>query len=204
MNVAIRRVLPVYAFFRLPLRVFLLKKEESPLYYWYLVRFAKPKKQHMANPTQLPGVWHDGIAIVRIVVGIMLIFHGWQVFEEQEMQGFRDLFLGMSMPFPAAMPYVGKVIEIGCGMLLILGLFTRLVTALLFITFMFITFIIGDGRIFAENQLPFLFALVSLLFFFTGSGRLSVDFVVFANRKEDKKDAGTAVSKQFGRYVSKN
>ena len=158
----------------------------------------------MVNHTQLPGVWHDGIAIVRIVVGIMLIVHGWQLFEEQEMQGFRDLLVGMSIPFPEVMPYVGKLIEIGCGMLLILGLFTRVATALLFITFMFITFVMGEGRIFSENQLPFLFALVSLLFFFTGSGRLSVDFVLFANRKEDKKDGGAAVSKQFGRYVTKN
>ena len=158
----------------------------------------------MVNPTQLPGVWHDGIAIVRIVVGIMLISHGWQVFEEQEMQGFRDLLVGMSMPFPDAMPYVGKLIEIGCGMLLILGLFTRVATAVLFMTFMFITFVMGEGKIFSENQLPFLFALVSLLFFFTGSGRLSIDFVLFANRKEEKKDGASAVSKQFGRYVTKN
>lgn len=158
----------------------------------------------MVKPTQLPGVWHDGIAIVRIVVGVMLIFHGWQVFQEHEMQGFRDLLVGMSMPFPEAMPYVGKLIEIGCGMLLILGLFTRLATALLFMTFIFITFIMGEGRIFSDDELPFLFALVSLLFFFTGSGRLSIDFVLFANRKEDKKDGGAAVSKQFGRYVTKN
>jgi putative oxidoreductase len=158
----------------------------------------------MANPTQLPGVWHDGIAIVRIVVGVMLVVHGWQVFQQHEMQDFGDLLLRMSMPFPEAMPYAGKLIEIGCGLLLILGLLTRLATALLFITFIFITFIMGEGRIFSDNELPFLFALVSLLFFFTGSGRLSIDFVLFANRKEDKKDAAAAVSKQFGRYVTKN
>lgn len=158
----------------------------------------------MSNPTQLPGVWHDGIAIVRIVVGIMLIFHGWQVFQAHEMEDLRDLLVGMSMPFPAAMPYAGKLIEIGCGVLLILGLFTRVATALLFITFMFITFVVGEGKIFSDNELPFLFALVSLLFFFTGSGRLSIDFVLFANRKEDKKDGAAAVSKQFGRYVTKN
>ena len=84
----------------------------------------------MVNSNQAPGLWHDGIAIVRIVVGVMLIFHGWQIFEEQDMQGFADLFVGMSMPYPDAIPYVGKVIEILGGLLLLLGLFTRLATAL--------------------------------------------------------------------------
>jgi uncharacterized membrane protein YphA (DoxX/SURF4 family) len=158
----------------------------------------------MVNSNQAPGLWHDGIAIVRIVVGVMLIFHGWQIFEEQDMQGFADLFVGMSMPYPDAIPYVGKVIEILGGLLLLLGLFTRLATALLFVLFILITFVVGEGKIFTDNQLPFLFALVCLLFFFTGSGRLSIDYVLFANRKEDKKDSTVAVSKQFGRYVSKN
>ena len=158
----------------------------------------------MVNSNQAPALWHDGIAIVRIVVGVMLIFHGWQVFEKQDMQGFADLFVGMSIPYPQAIPYVGKVIEILGGLLLLLGLFTRLATALLFVLFMFITFVIGEGKIFTDNQLPFLFALVSLLFFFTGSGRLSIDYVIFANKKEDKKDSSASVSKQFGRYVSKN
>lgn len=158
----------------------------------------------MVNSNQAPGVWHDGIAIVRIIVGVMVIFHGWQVFEKNDMQGFADLLVGMSMPYPEAVPYAGKLIEILCGLLLLLGLFTRLATALLFLAFIFITFVMGEGKIFSDNELPFLFALVSLLFFFTGSGRLSIDFVLFANRKEDKKDNSVSISKRFGRYVTKN
>ena len=50
----------------------------------------------MVNSNQAPGVWHDGIAIVRIIVGVMVIFHGWQVFEENEMQG-SITFLGPNM-----------------------------------------------------------------------------------------------------------
>jgi putative oxidoreductase len=110
----------------------------------------------------------------------------------------------LSVPFPAAMAYAGKFIELVGGFFLILGLFTRLFTALLFITFMFITFVMGEGKIFTENQHPFLFAIISLLFFFTGAGRLSIDYLVFINRKEEKKDAGNSIGKQFGRYVSKS
>ena len=50
---------------------------------------------------QSPGVWYDGIAIVRIAVGVMLIFHGWQVFETGDMNGFADLLFNMSIPLSA-------------------------------------------------------------------------------------------------------
>jgi hypothetical protein len=62
----------------------------------------------------------------------------------------------------------------------------------------------GEGKILGENQHPFLLAIISLLFFFNGAGRFSLDYVIFINRKEDKKDSGISVSKKFGRYVSKS
>ena len=158
----------------------------------------------MVNQNQSPGVWYDGIAFVRVMVGVMLIFHGWQLFESHDMNVFTDLLFNMAIPFPEAMAYTGKLVELMGGFLLILGLFTRLVTAILFITFMFITFGLGEARIFSDNQLPFLYALVSLLFFFTGAGRLSVDYILFVNRKEENKDQKGTLRKQFGRYVSKS
>jgi putative oxidoreductase len=153
---------------------------------------------------QSPGVWYDGIALVRIAVGVLLVFHGWQVFESHDMNGFADLLFNMSIPFPEAMAYTGKLVELTGGFFLVLGLFTRLMTALLFLTFIFITFVMGEGKFLTDNQLPFLYALISLLFFFTGAGRLSIDYILFINRNDDNKDAGMAVSKRFGRYVSKS
>lgn len=153
---------------------------------------------------QSPGVWYDGIALVRIALGVLLIYHGWQLFETQDMNGFADILFNMSMPFPEAMAYTGKLVELLGGFFLILGLFTRLVTALLIVSFVFITFVIGEGKIFTDNQHPFLLSLLSLMFFFTGAGRLSVDYILFINRKEDKKDSNISVSKRFGRYVSKS
>lgn len=159
----------------------------------------------MVNPNiQSAGVWHDGIVIVRMVVGVMLIFHGWQLFETNDMNGFADRLLELAIPFPGVMAYAGKIAEFIGGFFLVLGLFTRLMTALLFVTFIFITFIMGEGKIFTDDQHPFLLAMISLLFFFTGAGRLSFDYILFINRKEEKKDAVTSVSKRFGRYVSKS
>ena len=159
----------------------------------------------MVNSDNLPpGIWYDGIAIVRIMVGVLLIFHGLQIFETNDMEGFAETLSGMSIPFPEIMVYTGKLIELVGGFFLILGLFTRVMTTLLFLTFIFITFVMGEGKIFTDNQNPFLLAMIALLFFFTGAGRLSIDYILFVNRKEDKKDSGVPVSKRFGRYVSKS
>ena len=153
---------------------------------------------------QSPGVWYDGIALVRIIVGGLLIFHGWQIFDTPDMEGFADVLFNMSIPFPELMAYTGKIVELAGGFFLIIGLFTRLMTVLLFLTFIFITFVMGEGKIFTDNQHPFLLALISLIFFFTGAGRLSIDYILFINKKEEKKDTSMSVSKKFGRYVSKS
>ncbi|MGC1240820.1 MAG: DoxX family membrane protein [Chryseosolibacter sp.] len=153
---------------------------------------------------QSPGIWYDGIALVRIMVGVMLVFHGWQLFETSDMKGYADLLSNISIPFPEAMAYTGKLIELIGGLLLVLGLLTSLVTTSLFLTFIFITFVIGEGDIFTGNQLPFMFAMFSLLFFFTGPGRFSIDYILFINRKNDQKDTNAAVNKRFGQYVSKS
>ncbi len=153
---------------------------------------------------QSTGVWYDGIAIVRIAVGVILMLHGLQLFETEEMNAFAQRLTSLEIPIPLVLVYIGKGIELVGGVFLIIGLFTSLFSTLLFLTFMFITFVMGEGKIFSENQHPFLLAVISLLFFFTGAGRFSLDYVIFINRKEDKKDAGSsAVSKRFGRYVSK-
>ena len=148
--------------------------------------------------------WYDGIVLVRMTLGVLLIFHGWQLFANDDMKGLSDLLFNMSIPFPQAMAYTEKIVELAGGLFLILGLFTRFVAAILFIAFMLITFILREGKIFSVDQHPFLLALFSLAFFFTGAGRISIDHILFINRKEDNKRDPAAVSKKFGRYVSKS
>lgn len=154
--------------------------------------------------SQSPGVWYDGVALVRIMVGILLIYRGGGLFESQQLSDVSDLLFNMSMPFQEAMSFTTKLVELTGGGFMILGLFTRLMTALLFLSFMFLTFVMGEGKLLAENQLSFLFGMTSLSFFFTGAGRFSIDYILFINRKDDHTDSNLSVSKGFGRYVSKS
>ncbi len=78
-------------------------------------------------------------------------------------------------PTGKALVYLGKSGELLSGILLVLGLFTRIGALLLMGTLSYITFFVGHGRFWYEDQHPFLFVLFGVLFLFTGPGAWSLD-----------------------------
>ncbi len=129
------------------------------------------------------GAWENGLAIVRLIVGIFLIYHGTQAFVTEDMKGYAQWLTDLHVPMPALMPYIGKAAEFLGGLCLALGLFTRIASIVLVLNFTFITFVMGHGKIFTENQHPFLFVLVSMIFLFIGPGRWSLDHRIFNKEK---------------------
>jgi putative oxidoreductase len=121
-----------------------------------------------------PILMNQGLAFIRIVVGALMIYHGQEVFDEDIMREYLqwDVF-----EFPAAqwLVYAGKASEFVSGILLLLGLCTRLGAILLIGTLSFVTFIVGHGKFWYEDQHPFMFVLFGILFLFTGPGSWSVD-----------------------------
>lgn len=129
-------------------------------------------------------VWQQsGIAVIRIIVGLLMAYHGWEVFDSKVMKEYAtwDSFKGLSSP--SLWVYVGKGSELIVGVLLTTGLFTRIAAMLLIINMLYISFIIGHGKIWYEDQHPFLFVLLGLVFIFCGAGKFSLDYILFA-RKE--------------------
>lgn len=128
-------------------------------------------------------IWQqNGIFLVRIIVGIFLIYHGWEIFDKTKMQeyltweNFRD-------PGKSYLPYLGKSMELSAGILLFLGLFTRLSALLIMGTLGYIAFFVGGGKIWYEDQYPFLFVMLALVFIFTGPGNFSLDKFLFQAKK---------------------
>jgi putative oxidoreductase len=124
----------------------------------------------------------NGIACLRIIVGISLIYHGWEIFDAAKMKEYAtwDMFKHSSSPL--FMPYLGKLSELTGGVLLTAGLFTRPAAVLIAGTMLYISFFVGNGKIWYEDQYPFLFALLALVFIFTGPGNFSADKIIF-NKK---------------------
>ena len=121
------------------------------------------------------------IAVVRIITGVFLIYHGWEIFDTAAMNKYLewDMF---NNPSGKAMIYAGKAAELVAGILLFIGLFTRIAAILVIGTLGYITFFVGDGNIFEGAQHPFFFVLLGLLFFFTGPGTLSADNILFKKK----------------------
>ncbi|HEY0751017.1 MAG TPA: DoxX family protein [Chitinophagaceae bacterium] len=133
------------------------------------------------------GLWyHEGLALVRVTTGILMIYHGYEVFMGDKMDGYNQWLTDLKFPSPAFMAYLGKGAELVGGILLTLGLFTRLAAILLAITMAVVCFGMGDGKFLTNDQHPFLFVLISLLFFFTGAGKYSLDSLFFNNTNPGK------------------
>jgi putative oxidoreductase len=115
------------------------------------------------------------IAVVRIIVGLLMGYHGFEVFNLELLVTYSkwDQFNGLA--YPLFFVYIGKGLELVTGFCLTLGFFTRVAAMLTVLNMLTITFLVGAGKFWYEDQHPFLFALLAVLFFFNGSGRWSLD-----------------------------
>jgi putative oxidoreductase len=124
-----------------------------------------------------------GVALVRITTGILLVYHGWECFDEEKMKMYTEWFIERKYPNPQAWAYAGKIAELLAGIGFVLGLFTRLASVAAIAAFGGIIFILGDkGKIFQGDQHPFLFIMLAVLFFFTGPGAISLDGMFFKKK----------------------
>ena len=121
-------------------------------------------------------------AILRMLMGIFMIYHGWEVFSTEPMDRYTGWLTDMHFLAPRYMAFLGKGIELVGGILLLFGLFTRLITVALMLDMLFIVFVLGKAKIFYEDQYPFLFFLFFLYFFFAGPGKWSLDASVFRRK----------------------
>ena len=131
-------------------------------------------------------IWQQkSLAFVRIIIGMLLIYHGLEIFDPVLMNEYMswEVFKG---PSASVLVYTGKSSELLSGLLLLLGLFTRIGSLLAMATMSYITFFVGNGKFWYEDQHPFLFALFALLFLFTGPGTWSIDGLIF--EKDDQSD----------------
>ena len=122
------------------------------------------------------------IGALRIVVGLMMVYHGQEVFNPKLMQGYTKWEV-FPPAFATTMVYIGKSSELIAGILLTLGLLTRLGAVILMGTMLFITFFVGEGRFWYQEQHPFMFVLFGILFFFAGPGAWNLDEKVFGKKE---------------------
>jgi putative oxidoreductase len=154
------------------------------LYGWFL---------RIANSLQSP------------VLLLVRLYWGWQFFDTgkgklADIPKVVDYFTSIGVPAPSLNAHFIAVLEAGGGILLILGLASRLIALPLLID-MIMAYVIADrealGSIFSEpekfyNAAPFTFLLASLLILVFGPGKLSLDTLIAAKRKKQAQTSATA------------
>src|SRR5205809_396373 len=93
-----------------------------------------------------PLFYKQGLVFIRIVVGLLMAYHGFEVFDRETISGYFEWDVIKALPAPEFMVYLGKGLELVTGICFVLGLFTRLAALFMMTDMLFICFYIGEGR----------------------------------------------------------
>ena len=148
-----------------------------------------------------------GLLLLRAVLGVVLVAHGWQKLVDQGFAATADGFGALGIPAPEAAAAYAIAVELGGGVLLLLGALTPLVGLLVASTmagaFWFVhrdTFFVADGGF----ELVLTLGVAGLALAALGSGRCSVDRALFGRRADaPAASAGQREPQPAGSHVSR-
>ena len=128
-------------------------------------------------------LWNDyGLVVLPIITGLLMTYHGWEVFDSKKKEPYLTWDVIKILPAPEFMLYLGKGLELITGICLAVGLFTCLrgwrpcqwpLTCFSF------ALKLGTENSITEISTIFLFAMIAFIFFFTGPVKWAVDFLIF-------------------------
>jgi putative oxidoreductase len=133
-----------------------------------------------ANRTSAP---HDlGLLLVRLILGIVLMFHGSQKlfgwFDGGGMEKFTQTLEELQIPMPQVSAYLSAGTEFVGGALIVLGFLTRLVAVPVMVNMLVAVIAVHRHEFAAQKggmEYPLMLCVVALALVFMGAGRFSVD-----------------------------
>jgi putative oxidoreductase len=125
-----------------------------------------------------------GLLLLRLSIGCLMLVHGIP-----KIMGFGEL--ADKFPDPIGMGSQLSLVsaigaEVGCSLLLILGLGTRVAALPLAFTMMVALFVVHADDPWKDKELAAVFLCVYISLVFTGAGRFSLDYVVWNRRQPEK------------------
>ena len=122
--------------------------------------------------------WFDSaILFMRIFIGAMMLTHGIGKLQNYNaiVNSFPDpLGIGSAVSFA-----IITFVEVGCSVLIIMGLFTRLATLPLIFGMFVATFIAFPEKSFAAGELSFVYMGIYIMLLISGGGRYAIDAFMF-------------------------
>ena len=139
-------------------------------------------KDLLTNPHPLS--LNTAALIGRIVVGAYFIKHGHEFFDSAAMNKFSGYLSNeLHFPMPMLMAYLRTGAELFGGIMLVLGIFTRIGAFLIMFTMLIATFTAGKGDIIGEAEMTVVYAMFCLVIILMGSGKYSLDNYLFNKNK---------------------
>jgi putative oxidoreductase len=118
--------------------------------------------------------------LLRLIFGGLFIYHGYTKIAsfDEILPHFKDVIgIGSKLSFILVI-----FAEFFCGLLVFLGFLTRLSVIPIFINMFVAYFIAHANDPFQAKELALLFFLLSIVIYITGSGKYSLDKILFKNR----------------------
>lgn len=133
-----------------------------------------------AQKTQL------ALAILRVLIGVIFVAHGYQKFFEYTLPGTTGAFTQMGIPLAGVVAPLVATIELIGGLALIAGLFTRVAAGLLTLVMLGALLLVHiKGGFFAPNGIEFPLALIgaTVSLALAGAGAFALDDLRIKNRQ---------------------
>lgn len=126
-----------------------------------------------------PALTDVALLVSRVALGIILLAHGWQKFNQYTLDGTAAAFADMGVPAPSVAATFTTFVEIAGGAALILGLLTPLAALLNTVNLVGALVIVhaGNGLFVTNGGYELVLALAAGLIVIAtlGAGRVSVD-----------------------------
>lgn len=128
---------------------------------------------HLLRPVASPAALHVWLLILRLAVAGFMLTHGLP-----KLMNVLDGNWEFGDPLGlGTRPSLVLTIfaEVGCSLLILLGLFTRFATLPLLFTMLVAIFVVHAADPLGKKELAILYALLFATLFFTGPGKYSID-----------------------------
>ena len=119
------------------------------------------------------GAFNFGMFVLRVASGLLLAHHGYQKlvkFNTLKHSFMNFMHLGSTMSLTLI-----TFAELVCGVLLILGLFTRLACIPIIIGMGVVVFVASHAQIFAQGEKGMIYLAATVTILCCGPGKISVD-----------------------------
>jgi putative oxidoreductase len=133
-----------------------------------------------------PSVRDAALLVARLLLGVVLVVHGWQKVVTYGLAGTAEAFAGMGVPLaPVSAAYAG-IVELVGGALILLGAATAVAGVLVVLDMVGAALLVhvGNGVIVTEGgwELVGVIGALALVLAAVGAGRYSVDHALASRR----------------------